>query len=382
MSGRSFSLVLLSTLQCNAACDYCFETRAPDRLTLERLTVLITRVLDYLDDQAADTLTIYWQGGEALLLPPDWYEQAYHLIQQAATARQKTIHHCLQSNLLAYTPRWQPLIATMFGNSIGTSVDYPNPHRKLPGRGSDAYDRLWARKLRQARAAGIEITAIAVPNQGTLALGAERFYRYFVETLELHDFQVNTPFPGGPPHTPRPPPLDVDPLTRFYLDLADLWCERGAADGVRIGPFSELLDRFRQRPTQLPCIWHENCADTLIAIDPLGRIAQCDCWVTSYPEYHFGNIFENDSLAEQLRTSPARQHFTERPIALVQRDCLECAYLSLCHGGCPIRTYTVRGTLSEKDPYCRLYQALFQRLEQAAARLAGNAVSHTAGSNL
>jgi hypothetical protein len=54
-----------------------------------------------------------------------------------------------------------------------------------------------------------------------------------------------------------------------------------------------------------------------------------------------------------------------------KRDCIDCSYLALCHGGCPVRTYSLRGTLFEKDPYCELYKKLFRHIEDHATRLAG-----------
>ena len=53
-------------------------------------------------------------------------------------------------------------------------------------------------------------------------------------------------------------------------------------------------------------------------------------------------------------------------------DCIDYDYLSLCHGGSPVRTYTFRGTMFEKDPYCQVYLAMFRKAEQVAARLAGD----------
>lgn len=371
-----FSLILLSTLQCNADCDYCFENKTSDRLTLDRLGEMIRKVLDYMVERSLDGLTIYWQGGEAMLLPPSWYEQANELIQREAEARGKDVSHSLQSNMLSYSSRWNRVIADMFGNAVGTSLDYPNLHRKLLGQGPESYNEIWARRVREARAAGIAIQVIAVPNEGTLEIGAERFYNHFVDELGITEFQINTPFPGGEAAAKHEMPVgDVERLSRFYTELADIWLERGYPQGVRIGPFDALLQHFSHEPAQLPCIWGENCANTMVSIDARGYVAQCDCWVTSYPDYHYGNIFEADSFGELLRTSPVRQRFNQRPIQLVQRDCLNCDYLSLCHGGCPVRTYTVHGSLFEKDPYCGLYKAVFGRLEQAALQLAQTAVA-------
>src|SRR6185436_5401707 len=88
------------------------------------------------------------------------------------------------------------------------------------------------------------------------------------------------------------------------------------------------------------------------------------------PEYFFGNIFECDNFSDLLKNSPARKQFLDRPVATIQQGCLECDYLSVCHSGCPVRTYTFRGTIFEKDPYCHLYKSLFGHVEEVAAKLA------------
>lgn len=373
MTGNQFSLILLSTLRCNADCDYCFENKTRDRLSLDQLLIVVDKVLDYMADHAIGALTIYWQGGEAMLLPPSWYERAHDLIAQAAQRRNVAVHHSLQSNMLAYSGKWNKVIAEMFGNSVGTSVDYPNLHRKVLGRGPQDYNEIWSRRVREAREAGIAIQVITIPNRSTLEVGAERLYSHFVDELRVNDFQVNTPFPGGEPNAGKLslPFAEVERLSRFYLDLADIWIERGYRQGVSVGPFDQLLNYFSHRDAVLPCIWQDNCANHIVAIDARGYVAQCDCWVTSYPEYYYGNIFESASLGDLLHDSKARRQFNERPIKLMQKDCIECDYLSLCHGGCPVRTYTVHRSLFEKDPYCHLYKSLFRKMEQAAARLAG-----------
>ena len=371
MRGNHFSVILLPTNKCNVNCDYCFEDKTRDNMTMERLSVLIDKVLDPMERSRVSALTIYWQGGEIMTMPPRWFEQAYEVIQSAAQARKKQVQHSLQSNMIGYNKRWNKIIAEMFGNSVGTSMDYPNLHRKMFHGGPDQYTRLWYRNVQTARAAGIDLSVIAVANQGTLAVGAEQFYSYFVDELQIYNFQVNTPFPGGEENdVKKSMPLDVDQLARFFIDLTNVWLERGYDHGVRVGPVDELVKQFVDGAGCLPCIWQKNCADEFISIDARGYVAQCDCWVTSYPEYFFGNIFESNSLTELLNNSPARKKFLDRPSVNIQQDCLECDYLSICHGGCPVRTYTFSGTLFEKDPYCHLYKSLFRHVEEVGATLA------------
>ena len=377
MSAKALSLILLPTLQCNAACDYCFEDKTKDRLSLERLAEIVDKVLDPLGERKIAELTIHWQGGEIMTLSPSWLMRACAQIDEAAAARGCTVSHGLQTNLIGYHAGWNDPIREIFGNRVSTSMDYPNLYRRRRGREAADYTEIWVRNLHRARAAGIDVQVIAVPNPATLEMGAERFYAYFVDVLDIRSFQVNTPFPGGSPNAVKQLlPLDPEPLARFYVDLADLWLARGLASGVRVGPFDELLAYFQDQPALLPCIWTEDCANHMISIDARGHMAQCDCWVASYPDYRFGNLFESASLGALLRDSSVLARFHQRPMALVQGGCIDCDYLALCHGGCPVRAYSVYGRLSEKDPYCALYRAVFGHMAAAAASLARSSARH------
>jgi uncharacterized protein len=153
--------------------------------------------------------------------------------------------------------------------------------------------------------------------------------------------------------------------------LADFWLESGYGNGVKIGPFDELIKYFIEGNSQLPFIWRDNCVNELVSIDPHGNVAQCDCWVASYPEIRYGNIFSRNSFANLLKNSEARQRLQSRPRFLIQQeDCVVGDYLALCHGGCPIRAYSTSGFLFTKDPYCHTYKSLFSYMEQQAAKLA------------
>jgi uncharacterized protein len=370
MKGTSFSLILLPTLRCDADCEYCFEKKTEQQLTLDQLSVVIQKVMDHLEHDRIEILSIYWQGGEVMTLPPEWFEEAHGIIQEIAEGRNRQVAHYLQSNMIAYTRKWNRVLAEMFGNSVGSSMDFPNLHRKLKGGGPNEYARIWARNVREAIEAGVEVGVIAIPNERTLEMGAERFYSHFVDELGITDFQINTPFPGGSVNDVKMGyPLDTERLSGFLADLAAVWMERGFQQGVKVGPFNQLMDYFVHGSKDLLCMWRGNCVNDFICIGPQGQVAQCDCWVTSYPEFHFGNVLEEGSLSDLLQNSEARRRLQTRPGVLIQKeDCLDCDYLTLCHGGCPVRAYTVYGDIFRKDPYCEFYRRLFQDMEVMAAK--------------
>lgn len=370
---RPLSVILLPTLDCNAACDYCFETKRAVSLPLERVPLLADRLLDHMEARGVVEARVYWQGGEVTLLGPEWFEHANEMMRERAERRGLAFRHELQTNLLVWGPDWRRLVKSMFGGALGTSMDYPNRFRRTRGGSVEAYDTAWRRNVRRALDDGVHVGTIAVAHAGSLEAGGARFYDFFVEEIGLRDLQVNTPFPGGPARGLWPgEPVDVADLTRFCVELMDHWVERGRGRGVQLGPFDALIDRFRGRPSTLPCVWQECCADEFLAIAPAGGVALCDCWVASYPEESFGNVFAAAPLGVQLETSPARRRSLLRPETIAADErCAACRYLHLCHGGCPVRTHSARGTALARDPYCELYLGLFERAEQHAAAEAG-----------
>jgi uncharacterized protein len=376
MAPETLQVILVPTLKCNADCDYCFETKSSATMSLDNLTLLIRKLVDYMEETGMDETTIYWQGGEVLTMPPEWYIRAAEIIEDLTRAKEKKIINIMQSNLLGYSSEWNTIIRAMFSNRIGSSLDSPNLYRRVLGQDPDTYNALWLDRFREASANQIEIGVITIPNEASFEVGAEAFYSYFCDEIELRSFQLNTPFPGGRSNsTKRRFPLDTERLSHFYLDLVDVWLERGYAQGIRISPFDVLLKYFLDDVLEgLHCPWQPNCARLFFCVDPTGNVSQCDCWVTSYPEFRFGNIFTDD--INEILDSKMRRLISERPIHLIENcDCVECEYLAICHGGCAVRAYSSFGDIRFKDPYCYTYKTVYKHLEKKAAQLAAKRVS-------
>ena len=379
MSSAPLSIILLPTLDCNAACDYCFEQKSSARLTTDDLRRITLSILDHMEATGARDALIYWQGGEALLLGPDWFESAHELMTAESAARGRTFHHYLQSNLIGYGGHWDPIIRTMFKGAVGTSMDYPNDHRRLQNGSTERYTEVWLDAVRGAREAGLKVTVIAVLQEGSLQAGADEFLSFFADSAGLDGVQVNLPFPGGPSKGGGNL-LEPVLVSHFIGDLLDVWLKHYSARGFNLAPYTELINQYLGRPARLPCMWQPNCAIEFMTIDPRGHVALCDCWVASYPEYRFGNVFDRPCLAEILSGSEARRGFLERPSRLMDiEDCALCPHLSLCHGGCPVRTFASKGTIEAKDPYCEVYKTIFLKCREIAAAISREQSGRIAG---
>jgi uncharacterized protein len=370
MTGGHVSLILMPTLKCNASCDYCFENKTSHVLKTERFAIVLEKMADYMRQNNINNMTIFWQGGEVFTLPPQYYQRANRIIEEVSKSTNIQIKNRIQSNMLNYSSKWAPLISEMFDNRIGSSLDFPNLHRRPMGGSTETYNETWFQRVSEARDSGIHVGVISIPNSKTLEVGARRFYSHFVYELGIQSFQLNSPFPGGRINSIKKKlPLNPEKLAGFFTDLIDCWIEDGYERGIRVGPFDSVLNYFLHDTNGLPCIWQANCTDEFICIDPRGYVSQCDCWAASYPEFWFGNILDSESVSEILSSEP-RRRIMERPTKLIENDeCIGCDYLSLCHGGCPIRAFTAKGALISTDPYCQTYKAVFAHIEQKAVSL-------------
>ena len=168
MRDRTFSVILLPTAECNVACDYCFEYKEAHRLSLLMVPLLTQRLLEHMEKEGIDECEIYWQGGEVTIMGPDWFREAGEIMRCAAEKKGKRFVHYLQTNLIGYSPAWNDVIFDLFNGSLGTSMDYPNLHRKLFNGSAEKFTEVWRERLDQAREAGIQVGVIAVLHQGRL----------------------------------------------------------------------------------------------------------------------------------------------------------------------------------------------------------------------
>ena len=106
MIGTDFSVVLLPTLACNAACDYCFEQHRVGMLDHERLELIVRQLLDVAQDQNLKRLNVFWQGGEVTLLSPEWFERAGEIFAEHLSDADVEVVHYLQIE----SDRLRPLV--------------------------------------------------------------------------------------------------------------------------------------------------------------------------------------------------------------------------------------------------------------------------------
>ncbi|HTY22237.1 MAG TPA: radical SAM protein [Desulfomonilaceae bacterium] len=365
MFGPQVSIIFAPTFGCNCDCRYCFEPKIPGNLSIDELSTIFQRTASYLSRYGVRHVDIYWQGGEIMVLSPQWCLEAGDLINTLMGEHDIEVAHFLQTNLMEYDPSWDTVVWRLFEGSMGSSLDFPNAHRRFRNISGDRYNRHWAEKFREARSRGLDVSVISVPNRETLAVSPADFYRYYVNDLGLKSIQLNTPFAAGPASR-MADELLLDPmkLGDFMVGLLEAWLSND--DPVTLEPFQAILDRMTlgEANAKTPCFFCSNCVNSFFCIGPDGAVGQCDSWLGSYPERNFGNLLESDDLGKIL-VSPNRMKLAARTANLIKdSECLDCKYFSLCNGGCPIRTMSAQGSPDKSDPYCETYKRIFAAIEE------------------
>lgn len=364
------SFIMIPTTKCNLSCTHCFEKRTGRVMSYPELETVMTKIREYSDLHGIERITFYWQGGEILTLGLDWFERMDEIVCHVFSASRISIRHRLQSNLIAYTSEWKPLIEKIFDSSIGSSLDYPNLYRLSSGISANQFNEEWLGYCNKVRLDGIDVGVISVVNEESLKIPAEDFLEFYSVKMGLSSLQLNFPFDIP---TDRKANKDLNEsfylnqsgLGKFLVNLFDVWIDEdsGWHSKISINPFNELIDVFSLAPrsSRCNCIWSGNCADTFFTIGPDSSVGLCDCWVTSLPSFSFGNL-QTQSL-DEISKNDIRQRFRQRIDAILESSCADCSFLGVCFGGCIIRTFGRFSTINRKDPYCGAYKALFSRVQ-------------------
>jgi uncharacterized protein len=350
------TIVVQPTPFCNIDCTYCYLPNRRDRSAMSRdtLRALFERV--FAAGWSAPSITVIWHAGEPLVLPPDYYQDAFDLIE---TLRPSDIglRHSIQTNGMLITDAYCELFRK-YHVGIGVSLDGPrelhDSHRRTRS-GKGTFDRTMA-GIRLLQHHGVEFHVITV-----------------LTAASLHD---------------------PDDLVRFYLDAGidqvcfnveesegDHTSELFAGADLR-ARFAEFLDRFwrqaretgrfsyiREIDSMLPRILRpEEAMMGNEQVVPFAMLnVACNGDVSSfspellglknerYGDFIIGNVHTH--TLEQMRTSVSMQHMAhdiERGVALC-RD--TCDYFSVCGGGAPVNKLTENGSFTtDRTRFCELTQ--------------------------
>lgn len=351
-------VTVLTTLQCNFACDYCFQgdhgdyNKFADKMSLETAGKVGDWIEAELDRVLPEKLTLMFFGGEPLLNLPVMYALAERM-WDATQERGVPMSITVITNGLLLTPevvdRLQPFGLNGFKITLDGDRGTHNRMRPLRG-GQGTFDRI-VENIRQVA----HKTHIAVG--GNFDESSVDSYSGLLEYLRAQEFSDKLASINFKPivraQTKAATPKGVLPLIPVGADNRPLngTCMTNVGEGGGMGCDScAFLDdkmTFLREETKRhgfatsdgvhngPCHIHYTNAKT---IGPDGSLYACPGF-TGEKSLSTGHI---DGRKEAWRQTAHERFERLHP----WDECRDCAFIPVCAGGCLVASHTQLGDMN------------------------------------
>lgn len=321
--------------------------------TLERT---IEQTFRYVREHTPDRVVNFiWHGGEPMIAKREFFEYAHELEKKYAGNLRYT--NSLQTNGTLLNDRWLEFLASA-GFEVSISIDGPadvNDRLRIDRRGQGSFERVM-KAIRLVQEAGLSLGVCVVISRSN-ASEVERIYDFLSRNkLPFNIIPLNR---SGSARTNYPElGLEPDEYANAWIKMYDRWFD--ASDDYVLCTDFVVKTRAIAAGRPADCIGLARCADSNIAVDPVGNVYPC-ATLSGTADTLYGNLIDS-SLAE-LMGGPVAQSYQNR---MVDAQCASCKWQHVCHGGCPARSYKFFGNHHSRDYYC---PALFRIYEHIANKL-------------
>ncbi len=348
-------LVVQPTPFCNIGCRYCY---LPDRnsksvVATETLVRLFSQV--FASGWAAEGLSVVWHAGEPMVLPIEFYRDAFGMIDGLKPPDLPVVHS-FQTNGTLIDEAWCAFFREAQVN-LGVSIDGPRAFHdmnRVTRSGHGTFDRAIAgiRLLRRNR---VPFHVISVLSRASMEAAAEMFDFYVTEEIEEVCFNVEET-EGS--HVSRSF-AETDVEAAYYRFLSTFWRLSAGAPG-KLTFIREIDDAVRQviRPDGARFINQLIEPFAIISMDWAGNVSTFSPELlglksAAYGDFLLGNI-NRDALTD-LPHRPNLARMTNDIRAGVEMCRNSCEYFSVCGGGEPVNKLSENGSFtSTETTYCRL----------------------------
>ena len=376
-SQDSLRITVLTTLQCNFACDYCFQGDHGDynkfaaKMTMETASQVAAWVEDRLDAVTPQTFVLTLFGGEPLLNLPVAYYLSERLWQSSQARGVRMVLNVITNGLLL-TPEVVDRLAPCGLNAVKVTLDgdrdVHNRMRPLRG-GQGTFDKIIENVRRVAGKCRISIG-------GNFDESSVDSYPALLDFLREQEFADKLARVAFKPviREPKPQqPKGLIPLTVVGSEGKPLngTCMTSAGGGTSICDNCNFLDEkmsFLREETKKrgfstvdgvhmgPCEIHRRHAHT---IGPDGALYACPGF-TGDAKQSTGHI---DGRDEAWRTRAA----TQFEALAAWKECNDCAFIPVCAGGCTVAAHTELGSMHRPNCHKRSFEAGVISLARDAA---------------
>jgi uncharacterized protein len=343
------TIIVKLTEKCNSNCAYCDVVRKKNTgktMSLQIIEALFKKTDHYLKEKPEEHINLLWHGGEPLLPGVSYYRKIIDILNRECPETKERIDHSIQTNLTCFNRDFLEIFSELNITSVGTSYD-PEPHMRGPGENIDStvYNTRFLKGIQLLEKYTIGWGVIYVVTQKSLKDPLAVFYM-------LTNFQLN----GGVNFNPvliyddERKHLSITPAeyVDFLGTIFPVWWEN-AERYPNVEPFKSLVENIIHGKKSLSCVDSGSCTYHHINISPEGDASQCGR-SADWGLLNYGNITRN-SIHEILYHSERKQ-LESRTQTLFETECSECRFWDICHGGCPLDSWSKHKDFQHKSEWC------------------------------
>ncbi|GCE23944.1 cyclophane-forming radical SAM/SPASM peptide maturase GrrM/OscB [Dictyobacter kobayashii] len=354
---------------CNIDCRYCY---LPQRMLKKRIQFnTLERIFQALFSSAlvGDDVTCIWHAGEPLVLPIEFYREAFRL-QQQCNIHNVHITNVFQTNATLINQPWCDFFQEALVE-IGVSIDGPQrlhdaQRVDLFGRGT--FERVM-RGIRLLQENEIRFTTISVISEETTR-HPEEFFDFFSELQPVRLGLNPEEMEGSHGSSSLYSATGLLQYKSFVKRLIEL--NQHAQQPVSIREIDFMLYRIQSAH---PHIFAEtNTPATILNFDCDGNISTFSPELLTithptYQDFFFGNVHTIAKL-DDLFQHPKFLSINADIQRGVSRCQASCDYFQVCGGGAPSNKLHENGTFDSTETHaCRLQvkmtmDALLEHLEK------------------
>ncbi len=348
-------LVIQPTPFCNINCSYCYlpDRRSKAVVSKETLSNLFTEV--FASGWVRDCLSVVWHAGEPMVLPVEFYRDAFRTIGKLKPAG-ISISHSFQTNGMLIDDAWCDfLLAEQVG--IGVSIDGPrhlHDRNRLTRSGQGTFDRTLA-GIRLLRRRGVPFHVISVLSSPSLKSPGEMFEFFVSEGIQEVCFNVEESEGSHVSSTFAQDDVEAD-FSRF---LTEFWRLSVNAPG-RISFIREIDHAIQQVLRPRDALTSNQLTEpfAVISMDVAGNISTFSPELLGLKSAEYG-----DFLIGNINTHRLVDMLAHPNLAKMRRDidagvelCRQhCQYFSVCGGGEPVNKLSENGSfVTTETTHCRL----------------------------
>ncbi|PBC08184.1 cyclophane-forming radical SAM/SPASM peptide maturase GrrM/OscB [Mesorhizobium sp. WSM3859] len=372
-AGVTRLLIMQPTAFCNVDCDYCYLPHRGDRRVMSHETVAAAAHFIFEANLQARDFTVVWHAGEPLVVPPDWYAEAFARVAAEAPMG-SSVPHAIQTNGMLINDAWCDLFLA-HGVRVGVSIDGPaflHDARRRTRSGGGTHAKA-LRGLRLLKARGVALHVICVITNASLSHGRELMEFFRDEGIEDVGFNIEE-VEGANAGSSLARPGVVDDFRAFFETV--LVESDRMAPLLRVREYRNVLAMLRHPGLGSVSANSQNMPFAMVTVGVGGELFTFSPELAglsskTYDDFIIGRL-PDATLASVLKSASFEKLRSDiwQGIALCHQS---CRYFTMCLGGAPVNKLSECGTfIATETLACKLTQQVItdvslERLEKSLA---------------